>query len=244
MIKLVENNNEANLVLERLKIDSAPLLACKMFTEGFGVKQDFLQFYAAFNDNSKLCAAFIKCNDRVFCLIESLYDVEEIRLFLKGFEDFKIFLSSEYAHIINREKKNCCILMKKNSIDYVGNINVAEIDSKPFTEIIMKGKDRDNAIRFLLNNSHLLRHGYLKNFAHVKDGSILSIASLYNDTQLSYLCNVYTPEEYRHKGYSSALINEITNNEKECHLICSEDLSALYEKCRFKTYAKWVEYLY
>ena len=78
MIKLVENNKEAEMVLEYLSIDTAPLLACEMFTEGFGVKQDFLQFYAAFNDSGKLCAAFVKCNDRVFCLIETLYDKEEI----------------------------------------------------------------------------------------------------------------------------------------------------------------------
>ena len=94
MIKLVENAEEATLVYKFLICDKAPVLAAEMFTEGFGVNQDFLQLYAAFNDNSKLCAAFVKCNDRVFCLINELYNIDEIKLFLGGFEDFKIFISS------------------------------------------------------------------------------------------------------------------------------------------------------
>lgn len=244
MIKLVENNKEASLVLECLSADTAPLLASKMFTEGFGVNQDFLQFYAAFSDSGKLCAAFIKCNDRVFCLIETLYDEEEIVLFLNGFKDFKIFLSSEFAHIVDRKDFYFCLLMKKAvTSDKIG-IEVSEIDSKPFTEIIMKDKPKDTAIRFLLNNSHLSRHGYIKNYAYINRGDVLSIASLYSSNDTSYLCNVFTPEDKRRQGYGSALISEITNNDKECHLICSEDVSPLYEKCGFKTYAKWVEFLY
>jgi len=243
MIKLVENNKEAALVLEHLKIDRAPLLAAKMFTEGFGVKQDFLQFYAAFNNYAKLCAAFVKCNDRLFCLIENLYDVDEIKFFIKGFEDFKIFISSKFAHIIDRKNHNCCLLMKKQGTDSLKNENVIELESKRFSEIIMQGKDKEAKIRFLLNNSHLLRHGYLKNYALNNENNILSIASLYNDNQESYLCNVFTPLEYRHKGFSTILINSITNSE-ECHLICSDDVSKLYIKCGFTSYAKWIEYLY
>lgn len=244
MIKLVENNKEAALVLEHLSLDDAPIMASKMFTEGFGVKQAFLQFYAAFNDSGKLCAAFVKCNDRVFCLIKELYDVEEILLFLNGFEDFKIFINSEYSHIIERSKFSYCSLMRKKPVFSVENITVDEIDSKTFTNIIMNGKDSESAIRFLLNNSHLVRHGYLKNYAYVKEGEVLSIASLYNDNDKSYLCNVFTPEVYRHKGLASALINIITSDEKEYHLICSSDVSPLYNKCGFETYAKWVEFLY
>lgn len=244
MIKLVENNNEAALVLEHLSLDTAPLLASKMFTEGFGVNQDFLQFYAAFNDSGKLCAAFLKCNDRVFCLIETLYDIEEIKLFLSGFKDFKIFLSSDFAHVVDRKDFNCCLLMKKDSSKEKKKIEIREIDSKPFTAIIMKDKPRDFAIRFLLNNSHLLRHGYLKNYASTNNGDVLSIASLYSDKDFCYLCNVFTPEDKRNKGFASDLISEISNTDKECHLICSEEVSPLYEKCGFKSYAKWVEYLY
>ena len=243
MIKLVENNKEALLVLENLSVDTAPLLASKMFTEGFGVNQDFLQFYAAFNDKSKLCAAFIKCNDRVFCLIENLYDKDEIIWFLNGFQDFKIFISSEYAEIIDRTSYCCCSLMAKNSI-YSGNATaITEIESKPFTDIIMNGKEKEYTIRFFLNNSHLSRHGYLKNFAYKKENIVTSIASVYSNTEHSYLCNVFTPEDFRHKGYASELINSITNN-KEFHLICSKDVSPLYEKCGFKKYAQWIEFLY
>lgn len=243
MIKLVENNKEASLVLENLSVDTAPLLASKMFTEGFGVNQDFLQFYAAFNDQSKLCAAFIKCNDRVFCLIDNLYDKEEILWFLSGFQDFKIFISSEYAEIIDRKSYCCCNLMVKDSICNKNNDNILEIDSKPFTDIIMNGKDKEYSIRFFLNNSHLLRHGYLKNYAYKKDANIVSIASVYSNQKQSYLCNVFTSEAFRHKGYASKLINSITNN-KEFHLICSKDVSPLYEKCGFRNYADWVEFLY
>lgn len=244
MIKLVENNKEAALVLEHLSLDTAPLLASKMFTEGFGVNQDFLQFYAAFNDSGKLCASFVKCNDRVFCLIDTLYDEEEISLFLNGFKDFKIFLKSDYAHIVDRKDFNYCLLMKKRSFTEKNEIKTEKIDSKLFTEIIMKGKPRDFSIRFLLNNSHLLRHGYLKNYASINNGDVLSIASLYSDKGFCYLCNVFTPEDKRHKGFASDLINEISNTDKECHLICSEEVSPLYERCGFKPYAKWVEYLY
>ncbi len=244
MIKLVENNKEAELVLEHLKVDTAPLLACEMFTEGFGVKQDFLQFYAAFNDSGKLCAAFVKCNDRIFCLIDTLYDKEEILWFLDGFADFKIFISSDYARIIDRRDFNICMLMKKKGSISEPLLSVSDIDSKAFTKIIMNGKDKDATIRFLLNNSHLSRHGYLKNHAYMKDEEVLSIASCYGGSRGEYLCNVFTPDEYRHKGYSSALISEITNNNKEYHLICVESVSELYEKCGFKSYAKWVEFLY
>lgn len=244
MIKLVENNKEATLVLEHLSIDTAPLLASMMFTEGFGVKQDFLQFYAAFNDSGKLCAAFVKCNDRVFCLIENLYDKDEIILFLNGFKDFKIFISSEYADIIERNEHKNCFLMQNNGSTFQNSGGLAEIESKGFTEIIMRGKDREAYIRFLLNNSHLQRHGYLKNFVYKKESQILSIASVYSNKKYSYLCNVFTPIEYRHNGNSTALIKQITNTYKECHLICSEEISPLYEKCGFKIYAKWVEFLY
>lgn len=244
MIKLVEDNKEAALVLEHLSLDTAPLLASKMFTEGFGVKQDFLQLYVAFNNSGKLCAAFVKCNDRVFCLIDTLYDKEEISLFLSGFDDFKIFISTSHAKVVDRKKFYYCLPMKKVHADSYGKIKVSEIDSKTFTDIIMSNKDKESAIRFLLNNSHLSRHGYLKNYAYIEGADVLSIASLYSNKNASYLCNVYTPEKYRHKGYSSALINEITNTNKECHLICSEDISPLYEKCGFKSYAKWVEFLY
>lgn len=244
MIKIVENNKEASLVLEHLALDSAPLLASKMFTEGFGVKQDFLQFYAAFNDNSKLCAAFIKCNDRVFCLIESLYDKEEITLFLNGFKDFKIFISSEFSYIIDRKSFYICNLMKKAKTQKNNNTAISEIDSKDLADIIMHGKDRDSYIRFFLNNSHLQRHGYLKNFAKVNNGNIVSIASVYSNVVHCYLCNVFTPLNFRGKGNATDLINQITENGKEFHLICNEDVSHLYEKCGFSTYAKWVEYLY
>lgn len=244
MIKLVENNREAELVLEHLSIDTAPLLASEMFTEGFGVKQDFLQFYSAFNNSGKLCAAFVKCNDRVFCLIESLYDKDEILWFLKGFEDFKIFISSDFADIIDRKLFNSCILMKKYGILEDTVLSISDIDSKTFTNIIMDGKDKDASIRFLLNNSHLSRHGFLKNHAYISNGDVLSIASCYGGSKGDYLCNVFTPFEYRHKGYACSLINEITNNNKEYHLICVEEVSALYEKCGFKPYARWVEFLY
>lgn len=243
MIKLVENNREADLVLERLSLDTAPLLASRMFTEGFGVKQDFLQFYAAFNDNGKLCAAFVKCNDRVFCLIATLYDVEEIKLFLNGFNDFKIFLSREYSNIIERNSFNICVLMKKTSNSLISNTKVNDIESKAFTDIIMNGKDKESAIRFLLNNSHLVRHGFLKNYAYQSNDDILSVASVYSKDNINYLCNVFTPKKHRRKGYGTELIKEITNN-KECHLICSKDVSVLYEKCGFTPYAEWVEYLY
>lgn len=243
MIKLVENNKEALLVLEKLNTDTAPLLASKMFTEGFGVNQDFLQFYAAFNDKSKLSAAFIKCNDRVFCLIETLYDIDEILFFLNGFQDFKIFISSEFANIIDRKEHYRCRLMVKNNTANKSDINISEIDSKPFTNVIMNGKDKEYAIRFFLNNSHLLRHGYLKNYAYKKNDEIISIASVYSNNNSSYLCNVFTPETFRHNGFASQLINEITNN-NEFHLICSADVSPLYEKCGFNTYAEWIEFLY
>lgn len=244
MIKLVENNKEAEMVLEYLSIDTAPLLACEMFTEGFGVKQDFLQFYAAFNDSGKLCAAFVKCNDRVFCLIETLYDKDEILWFLNGFEDFKIFISSDFADIIDRKSFNVCILMKNQGISSESSLLLSDIDSKTFTNIIMNGKDKDAKIRFLLNNSHLSRHGYLKNHAYISDGEVLSIASCYGGSKGEYLCNVFTPDVHRRKGYAGALIREITNNNKEYHLICVEDVSVLYEKCGFKPYAKWIEFLY
>lgn len=244
MIKLVENNKEAALVLEHLTLDSAPLLAAKMFTEGFGVNQDFLKFYAAFNDSSKLCGAFVTCNDRVFCLIENIYDKEEILFFLSGFSDFKIFISSEFAHIIDRPNFNKCLLMKKCGEANQSYIKVKEIESKPFTAIIMKDKDRETYIRFLLNNSHLQRHGFLKNFALFEGDDFLSVASLYNDKDKSYLCNVFTPEEYRHNGHGSALISEITSEDTEYHLICSEDIFPLYVKCGFSAYAEWIEFLY
>lgn len=243
MIKLVENNKEALLVLENLSVDAAPLLACGMFTEGFGVKQDFLQFYAAFNDKSKLCAAFIKCNDRVFCLIDNLYDEEEILWFLSGFQDFKIFISAEFANIIDRKNYCLCSLMVKNSTAGIIYVDVSEIESKPFTDIIMNGKDKEYSVRFFLNNSHLLRHGYLKNYSYKKGEDVVSIASVYNNKNLSYLCNVFTPYEHRHKGYASELINTITNNQ-EFHLICSNDVSPLYKKCGFRKYSQWVEFLY
>lgn len=243
MIKLVENNKEALLVLENLFADTAPLLASKMFTEGFGVNQDFLQFYAAFNDKSKLSAAFVKCNDRVFCLIDNLYDKEEILWFLNGFQNFKIFISSEYAEIIDRKSYCICSLMVKNSSISKKDIAISEIESKPFTDIIMNGKEKDYSIRFFLNNSHLARHGFLKNYAYKKEDNIKAIASIYNDGKTSYLCNVFTPEAYRHKGYATELINSITNN-KEFHLICSKDISPLYKKCGFSQYAEWVEFLY
>lgn len=244
MIKLVENNKEAELVLSHLSIDTAPLLASGMFTEGFGVRQDFLQFYAAFNDYGKLCAAFVKCNDRVFCLIETLYDKEEILWFLDGFEDFKIFISSDFAHIIDRKSFNSCILMKKQGIASQLSPTLSGIDSNTFTKIIMNGKDKDASIRFLLNNSHLSRHGYLKNYAYINNDEVLSIASCYGGSRGEYLCNVFTPADHRHKGYASALISEITNNNKEYHLICIEEVSVLYEKCGFMPYAKWIEFLY
>lgn len=244
MIKLVENNEEANLVLKHLSLDIAPLLAAKMFTEGFGVKQDFLQFYAAFNDNGKLCAAFVKCNDRVFCLIESLYDKEEILLFLNGFSDFKIFISSEFSNIIKRENFYVCNLMKKSLTQCRINKTVSEIESKEFSNIIMQNNDRERYIRFFLNNSHLQRHGYLKNFAKHSSNSVVSIASVYSNKGQSYLCNVFTPLNFRNKGYATELINEITEDGREYHLICNESVSKLYNNCGFITYSKWIEFLY
>lgn len=243
MIKLVENNSEALLVLDKLKVDFAPLLASKMFTEGFGVNQDFLQFYAAFNDKSMLSAAFVKCNDRVFCLIETLYDVDEILFFLNGFRDFKIFISSHFKEIIDRKNFYYCSLMKKKTSVISENTNISQIESRPFTDIIMKGKENDYALRFYLNNSHLLRHGYLKNFAYKTKGQTVSVASIYSDNKLSYLCNVFTPQEFRGRGYASDLINAITQD-KEFHLICSNDLTTLYKKCGFEEYSRWVEFLY
>lgn len=243
MIKLVENNKEALLVLENLSVDTAPLLASKMFTEGFGVNQDFLQFYAAFNDKGKLCAAFIKCNDRVFCLIETLYDKDEILLFLRGFQDFKIFISNAYANIIDRvDYYTCSLMVKKHKSQAIPN-SISEIESKQFTDIIMNGKDKEYSIRFFLNNSHLARHGYLKNYAYSKGHEIVSIASVYSNNNFSYLCNVFTPEVFRHKGYASDLIGKITNN-SEFHLICSKDVSPLYVKCGFTAYSEWIEFLY
>jgi len=244
MIKLVENNKEAALVLEHLSIDTAPLLASKMFTEGFGVKQDFLQFYAAFSDNGNLCGAFVKCNDRVFCLLEELYDVEEIVLFLSGFNDFKIFIPYTFSYIIDRKIFNTCCIMKKHNNFICKSADNNEIDSKTFTEIIMKGKDKDSSIRFLLNNSHLQRHGYLKNHALYENNNIVSIASVYSDGEKCYLCNVFTPADYRNQGYATKLINKVTASGNEYHLICSEDVSALYKKCGFSVYSKWIEYLY
>ena len=232
MIKLVENNKEAALVLDHLSVDFAPLLATKMFTEGFGVQQEFLQFYAAFNDNGKLCAAFVKCNDRVFCLIEILYDIDEILWFLEGFKDFKLFISSEYSYIINRDDHYICNLMMKprTKNDSGICIEVPEISCKDFTSIIMQGKDKDAYIRFLLNNSHLHRHGYLRNHAEYKDNSAVSIASVFITNGYCYLCNVFTPELSRGNGYAASLINKITQNDKEYHLICNEEVSRLYEK--------------
>lgn len=244
MIKLVENNKEAALVLEHLRLDPAPLLAAKMFTEGFGVNQDFLKFYAAFNYSGKLCGAFVTCNDRVFCLLEKIYDKEEILFFLSGFSDFKIFISAKFSHIIERTKFNKCLLMKKSGKAEKYSSSIQEIESKFFTSIIMKDKEKDTYIRFFLNNSHLQRHGYLKNFALTQGEEVLSVASLYNDKEKSYLCNVFTPENHRHKGYSSALISEITNTITEYHLICSEDVFPLYNKCGFSSYAQWIEFLY
>ena len=244
MIKLVENNKEASLVLEQLSVDMAPILAAKMFTEGFGVNQDFLKFYAAFSDNGKLCAAFISCNDRIFCLIEELYNTDEILLFLNGFQDYKIFISSEHSNIIERNDFYICNLMKKCGTFEYRLDKVKTIESKDFTDIIMKDKDRDSYIRFFLNNSHLQRHGYLQNYALFNKGSALCVASVFNDVNHTYLCNVFTPAEHRANGFATALINNVTDNTTECHLICQEDVSKLYEKCGFVTYSKWIEYLY
>lgn len=244
MIKLVEISKEASLVLEKLSVDIAPLLAAKMFTEGFGVNQDFLQFYAAFSDNGKLCGAFVKCNDRVFCLIEELYNIDEILLFLSGFRDFKIFISSEFSHIIQRKDFYTCNLMKKQKISEFCSDKIETIESKDFTKIIMKDKDKDSYIRFLLNNSHLQRHGFLQNFALSYNSHRVSVASVYSDGDYSYLCNVFTPECFRSKGHASELIKGITENDNEFHLICQEEISALYEKCGFFTYSKWIEFLY
>ena len=245
MIKLVENHQEALLVLSHLNSDKAPLLAACMFTEGFGVNQDFLQLYAAFNDCGKLCAAFVKCNDRVFCLIDSLYDKDEIVLFLNGFADFKIFINTEYAHIINREKLTRCTLMKKiPALKREPHSLAVNLDSQSFTNIIMQGKSREALIRFLLNNSHLQRHGYINNFCITEDEEVYSIASLYENKNHAYLCNVFTPPGHRNKGWAYKLINDITDIDKECHLICSEDISPLYLKCGFIPYAKWIEFLY
>ena len=245
MIKLVENEKEALLVLSHLKCDTAPLLAACMFTEGFGTNQDFLQIYAAFNESGKLCASFVKCNDRIFCLIDSLYDKDEIVLFLNGFSDFKIFISTEYANIINREKLTRCTLMKKiPGLIRVPNTLAVNIDSKDFTNIIMQGKTKEALIRFLLNNSHLQRHGYINNYAIIEEEEVFSIASLYENKSHCYLCNVFTPPHHRNKGWAYKLINDITDIDKECHLICSEEISPLYLKCGFIPYAKWIEFLY
>lgn len=244
MIKLVENNKEAALVLEHLNIDIAPILASKMFTEGFGVKQDFLQFYAAFSDNGNLCGAFVKCNDRVFCLLEELYDVEEIILFLSGFNDFNIFIPYNFSYIIDRKSFNTCCIMKKHNNFICNSDDSEEIDSKTFTDIIMSGKDKEASIRFLLNNSHLQRHGFLKNYAFYDNNNIVSIASVYSDRDKSYLCNVFTPINYRNQGYATKLINKVTASSNEYHLICSEEVSTLYIKCGFSVYSKWIEFLY
>lgn len=244
MIKLVENSTEASLVLEHLNIDLASILASKMFTEGFGVKQEFLQFYVAFNDNGKLCASFIKCNDRLFCLIETLYNIEEIQLFIEGFYNFKIFINSEFAYIINRKEYNLCSLMKKCIDLNMDSYTPEEIDSRTFTDIIMQGKDRDSYIRFLLNNSHLVRHGFLKNYAKNINGEFVSIASVYSNKSHCYLCNVFTKEKYRNKGYALDLIKELTENNKEYHLICSSDIAPFYNKCGFTIYSEWAEFLY
>ncbi len=245
MIKLVENIEEAALVYKHLTCDKAPVLAAGMFTEGFGVNQDFLQLYSAFNDNGKLCAAFVKCNDRVFCLINELYNEDEIKLFLDGFADFNIFISSEYSYIMTRKDYQVCALMSKHcNISLNTSDKLGEIDSNTFTNIIMQGKTREQLIRFLLNNSHLQRHGYIKNYALKANDEIVSIGSLYRNKTHSYLCNVFTPEQFRHKGYGSKLINFITEYADECHLICTENVSELYKKCGFTIYAKWIEFLY
>ena len=133
---------------------------------------------------------------------------------------------------------------KNQGVSSESSLLLSDIDSKTFTNIIMNGKDKDAKIRFLLNNSHLSRHGYLKNHAYISDGEVLSIASCYGGSKGEYLCNVFTPDVHRRKGYAGALIREITNNNKEYHLICVEDVSVLYEKCGFKPYAKWIEFLY
>lgn len=244
MIKLVENNSEARLVLEHLSSEAAPLLAAKMFTEGFGVKQDFLQFYAAFNDSGRLCAAFVRCNDRVFCLIDSLYDKDEILLFLKGFKDYKIFIGSNFSHIMQIPGFKTHFLMKKYGKPEISLIKPKQIESKAFTDIIAKDKDKDYKVRFLLNNSHLVRHGYLVNYANIHNGEICSIASVYDTSEASYLCNVFTPKCYRHRGFASDLVKRITKGQKEYHLICGEDVSALYLKCGFEVYSRWLEFLF
>lgn len=120
----------------------------------------------------------------------------------------------------------------------------SEIDSQTFTNIIMQGKSKEELIRFLLNNSHLQRHGYIKNFSLKNDDEIVSIASIYENNDYAYLCNVFTTEKHRSKGRAKELILDVTDINKECHLICSEELTALYKKCGFLTYAKWIEYLY
>lgn len=245
MIKLVENNREAKLVLEHLSVDAAPLIASKMFTEGFGVNRDFLQFYAAFDDSGNLCAAFVRCNDRVFCLIEALYNKDEILWFLKGFQDYKIFISSHFAYIIPRTDFNRHLLMKKQAVSFGNNdVSTQGLESKPFTEIIMKGKGKEASERFFLNNSHLVRHGYLKNYCLVKKEQVCSVASVYDEQKISYLCNVFTPEDFRHRGYASRLVNKITGTGREYHLICGEEVSPLYIKCGFRPYSGWIEFLY
>ncbi len=220
------------------------------YLKAYGCDYDFLQFYIQSDDiNFAPTSVIMRYNSIIYVtsLMLSDEDINELTSFLYGFNDCEIISGVNLPDLTRYKIIDECFIMSYKSFEreYSPNENIRSCtDSKVISDLVMKDETQAKYMDFYLNNSHLLRHGFLKSFIMYSDDIPVSVITVSDtDFRINVIPTVYTNKYFRGNGYSKSLLTTcLSQMGGEYQLLCEEKNISFYRKCGFEAIGQWFYY--
>ncbi len=205
-----------------------------MYLNSYGTEYDFCEFYLQTDNIGIVTAVSLRYNTFLYCNIGDKADREELSLWLGGFESVTAFVNFQFSP----EHSEKCVLMHKCGSTVTDKNRVVNISSSAdimrISRMVNEGLSEDVANEYFLDLTYLLRHGSAEIKGMFSEGEIISFLMVSRPILGKSVINlVYTREDFRGNGYSSAVIDGALSEDVDYYLICTESLQCFYERNGF-----------
>lgn len=209
-----------------------------MYLNSYGTDYNFCEFFLQ-TDNNIPTAAILRYNTFLYCSVSTHADLDELFCWLKGFESSVIYINVDSLGYIQDQITEECAFMHKKGVSF-SDIRVEKItassDIMQISRMVNEESAEDVTKEYFLDLTYRTRHNISEIKGIYKDDELVSF--------LSYSCPcygksvvdlVYTKDNFRGNGYSSAVVKGTLNNEDtDYYLICELSLQGFYENLGFE----------
>lgn len=213
-----------------------------MYLNSYDTDYNFCEFFLQ-SDSNKTTAAILRYNTFLYCSVSTHADLDELFCWLKCFESSVTYINVDSSGYIQDQNTEECAFMHKKGVS-ISDIRVENItassDIMHISRMVNKELAEDAIKEYYLDLTYRTRHNTSEIMGIYKDDELVSFLSCscpyYGKSVIDL---VYTKDNFRGNGYSSAVIKGALNNEDtDYHLICELSLQEFYEKLGFELCGK------